>query len=351
LPEDSRGYGQECQDRLGGSGIYRRERQGFRSEAWNRTECRSASGVQEGLCPASSSLGGGAILCLEISVPPPGTRLRAAAGNPRGNALPRLRLHHACQALRTLTLEFITPSRFKGSSDGNFYAYCGNDPINYSDPLGLDRILIYMHGTLQNNETDWSSDDSSALLRNAKARMKPDKMMAFDWSGSDNVANASVNEIKKSGESLKDFLSTNTNPYDVIILLGYSNGANVALYGANRSYDCDNYDAGRVVGVIRLGGPNSSEPEPELGPSDRFWVHNVYDPNDAVVNSISKAVGWNGSRPTGARWRNFPVDAPGMNGVTKHVPGMRSFSAWQQYIKQFEKRFGRKANVGNGWWQ
>ena len=47
----------------------------------------------------------------------------------------------------------------------NLYAYCGNDPINFTDPLGLDRVIIAGGCTI----TDLDHDNSAFNFLNASS--------------------------------------------------------------------------------------------------------------------------------------------------------------------------------------
>ena len=94
--------------------------------ARHRPVGRAASGGQARLRPPAAALGGGAHLRLDEPVPPPGQRLRVAAGDGRGAAFRRLRLPHASSSDRIARPKSIIRSNeIRGSSSDGVAAQRG----------------------------------------------------------------------------------------------------------------------------------------------------------------------------------------------------------------------------------
>jgi len=218
------------------------------------------------------------------------------------------------------------------------YLYCLNQPITRVDPSGMDCVVVFIHGTLSNDKTF-----SKEFMDYAAKSLGAVAVQNYAWQSSSRKlgSTANCNSIQgDEAEAFKDFIEkiSEENPGLPIVVVGHSNGGNVAAFAAQ--------NGAPINAIIRLGSPPDALITPER--MQNVIVFDVYDPNDTVAGSkrnIAQAVGFQGKRHAASCWYTIQVDAPASlwnftpAGIEKHM-NMHSISVWDQLLKDSDfKRF------------
>jgi pimeloyl-ACP methyl ester carboxylesterase len=159
------------------------------------------------------------------------------------------------------------------------------------------------------------------------------------WDEGHGISTANSFGVKNAGSIIENYITNlpdHKSVPNVVDIIGYSNGGNVAIWAL------EDLDPGSVRSVVRLGTPTYGDTGPGQIENSGTWVYNVYDPNDGVAFGVSKLAGATGGLPpTGSRWFNMQVNAPPhaahpntAQRLQKHVGGMNSVDVWNQFASE-----------------
>jgi RHS repeat-associated protein len=183
----------------------------------------------------------------------------------------------------------------------NLQAYVDNNPVGYTDPLGLEKsdsnsasvkqlheTIIYIHGTWSNGSADTFP---MSFIHTVQNYYDDPHAKFFNWSG-----NNRDKARREAGEQLAGMIREirHDDPDGIVRVVAHSHGGNVALLATHHA-------GGTIDELITLGTPLLSDYRP--GPGLKSWTQ-IWSPNDAVqMNPLPYLE----SRRTEPRARNIEV--------------------------------------------
>jgi RHS repeat-associated protein len=126
----------------------------------------------------------------------------------------------------------------------NFYAYVGNNPLNFNDPSGLRTYIV--HGTFAQDAT---YDDVGSDFNNAVSATFGEQAIPFNWSGGNSQAARS-----EGAAALFNAIEVNPLAYgETLNIVAHSHGGNLVKEFSN----LDN--APTIDNLVTLGTPQRSD--------------------------------------------------------------------------------------------
>jgi len=156
---------------------------------------------------------------------------------------------------------FIQPDPLGQIPGPNIYAYCNNNPINWVDPWGMDKVFIIPGTTTSIYDVDRN------YITTISRTFSDAEVSLFAWD-----SNNTDSDRQKAGERLSNVINRyrENNPNERVIVVAHSHGGNVGVIASGNA----NIDI-----MITMGTP-VRDYMPNMNNIGEFY--NFYSVNDQV---------------------------------------------------------------------
>ena len=190
----------------------------------------------------------------------------------------------------------------------NVYGYCGNSPLIWKDPSGL-QFVIFVHGSFSSPNVFEKS--YIGLVKETLGATAGHHVFAWGRYGSGWGAGWAPPHFEEAGCELAKKLRQVREkfPNEPIYIVAHSNGGNVAIAAAQQGAPVDV--------IIRLGSPYFKS---LIDVPDGVKVLDFYDPADNIQFDMANAFGgaiygahnvtslWESNPEIWAGWKRFRID-------------------------------------------